>query len=191
MPGTYVFPGGRIDKCDHHDDFSTLDWNDDAKLVEKAFGSRRKRLALHAPAICALREAYEETGILIGSPADGHSTMAGFSEHGLHPALSALRLLARATTPPSYPIRYETYFFIANRDRISVEGHDLGPDSELSGLVWATAYETRDLKLPIITRWILDVALERLRDDPKLDRAVCVPDFYTRASQHRKRLLQP
>ena len=98
MPGTYVFPGGRIDKCDHHDDFSTLDWNDDAKLVEKAFGSRRKRLALHAPAICALREAYEETGILIGSAANSQSTMAGFSEHGLHPALSALRLLARATT---------------------------------------------------------------------------------------------
>ena len=191
MPGTYVFPGGRIDKADHHPAHLNLPQNPDAGLIAKAYGRRATRLSLAAPAICALREAHEETGILIGCDPGGTCDLPGFAEHGLQPNLPALRLLARATTPPTYPIRYEAYFFMTFRTAITVAETDFGPDSELSGLVWASADETTAMKLPVITRWILEVALERLRDDPGLDGAVPVPDFYTRAGQHHKRMLQP
>lgn len=191
MPGTYVFPGGRIDKADHNAEYLDLPQSLDCNLIAKAYGSRAARLSPAAPAICALREAHEETGILIGHSGGGTSGMSGFSEHGLRPNLAALRLIARATTPPTYPIRYEAYFFMAFRESITVAETDFGPESELTGLIWATVEDTKAMKLPTITRWILDVALERLHDDPKLNRAVAVPDFFTRAGQHRRRMLQP
>ena len=58
--GAMVFPGGRIDKADAAPDWQSLCSGLDARTPDQ-----------HAPCIAAIREAFEETGILLARDAGG------------------------------------------------------------------------------------------------------------------------
>jgi 8-oxo-dGTP pyrophosphatase MutT (NUDIX family) len=110
MPGVYVFPGGRIDAPDR------VPWS-----VEAGAESLTPRLLRGARA--ALRETWEEVGVLVGrraaagpaqtSPADAPIERA-YRARGLAAAIDRLTYVGRAITPPHSHRRFNTRFFVAD-----------------------------------------------------------------------------
>jgi 8-oxo-dGTP pyrophosphatase MutT (NUDIX family) len=152
MPGYYVCPGGRATGEDRHA------WIGESGRPHELEGGS---VFLHLPR-AALRETYEETGILIGRP-DGPSAApprfaieAAFGEHGIAPALDFLTYIGRAITPTSSPIRFNTRFFLAD-GRHAVGG--LADSNELDDVAWHPA----DLRAPRlmsgVTRFMLARAI--------------------------------
>jgi 8-oxo-dGTP pyrophosphatase MutT (NUDIX family) len=134
VPGAYVFPGGRVDAADAAP--GALE-RIDGLTAERA----ARRLGLpdgDPPAVAyyvaALREVFEETGILVGaSPAGrsppGETELASAREAlledritfaealtrlGRRVAGDALEYLAHWITPEREPRRYDTRFFAAS-----------------------------------------------------------------------------
>jgi len=128
----------------------------------------------------AVRELWEETGLLLGLPDPAAPTFAvppswqGFYARGLVPNLGALRFVFRAVTPPGRPRRFDARFFL-------VDAHELAGDSldasgeELAHLQWLTLAAARALPLPFITEVVLS-EVEALVADP--DPARRVPFFH-------------
>lgn len=136
MPNTFVFPGGRLDADD-----ATVPVASDlrAPVVERLIrkASRRKARAL---ACTAIRETFEETGLLVGAPHHGAHDPADLPEDwreifasGLAPRLDCLDYVARAVTPPNNVRRFNARFFIVDRRNTSGE---LGGSGELVDLQW-------------------------------------------------------
>jgi 8-oxo-dGTP pyrophosphatase MutT (NUDIX family) len=108
MPGVHVFPGGAIDLPDR------IAWN-----VESGTEMIGPRLARSARA--ALRETWEEVGVLVGRPADSRprlpattSIERAYREHGLLAALDLLTYVGRAITPSHSNRRFNTRFFLSD-----------------------------------------------------------------------------
>ncbi|HEY6633911.1 MAG TPA: NUDIX hydrolase [Rhizobiaceae bacterium] len=179
MPGKFVFPGGRTDPTDSRVAIaSALHPHEEAKLTA---GTGRTSLArARAIALSAIRETYEEAGLLIGEKAPFAASKAGwqgFAEHGVRPALSGLRLIARAITPPGRVRRFDTRFLSAWRSDVALELPEGGPTNELEELVWLPVAEAKSADIPDITRTILGELEQRLADDPKLSPGAPTP-FY-------------
>lgn len=163
MPGVFVFPGGRIDATDRSMPvYGTLEENTERRLmtrVQRPTLSRARALAL-----CAIRETFEETGLMLGTRHAGapETTPEGpwrsFAEHGVFPVLEELQFIARAITPPRRPKRFDTRFFAADASAIAhtVDGV-IGPDAELVEMKWITFDEARDnTGMPTITKVVLE-----------------------------------
>lgn len=168
MPGKFVFPGGRIEPedrrmvaagmlCDRTD--AAL-----AARVVRPSSSRNRALAL-----AAIRETWEETGLMLGSKEFGapeieiEGAWRAFVEAGVYPDLDAMQFVARAITPPKRARRFDTRFFAVDRETIAHETPGLvGPESELVELVWVDLGQARDLDLPSITQMVLDELEARL-----------------------------
>ncbi|WP_414474196.1 NUDIX hydrolase [Microvirga sp. M2] len=162
MPGKFVFPGGRIEAGDR----SMTVTGALHPRAEQALMTRVSRPSLQrsrALALAAIRETFEETGLLLGTRDYGSpdSVPAGtpweaFREHGVFPDLEALHFIGRAVTPPKRVKRFDTRFFAIDRDAIAheVEGV-VGPDSELVELAWVTMTEARKLDLHAVTGMLL------------------------------------
>jgi 8-oxo-dGTP pyrophosphatase MutT (NUDIX family) len=121
VPDYFVFPGGRLDPADYTVGVATpLNPAFIGKMGVR--GSAKKAEAL---AIAAVRETFEETGLLaaetgtIGEPID--STWNEWKQRGLAPALSHLEYFGRAITSRLSPIRFNARFFITRADVL--EGH--------------------------------------------------------------------
>lgn len=162
VPGAYVFPGGRVDR-------------DDAAraLLERLDGltadDAAARLGLAADAeppavayvVAALREAFEETGILVGRDADGAPAPSAASDPHVRrlrddlladedafPAVldamgcrmdgRAVAYIAHWITPVAEPRRYDTRFFAA---AVSREREELLNAREMSHGVWLSPRE--------------------------------------------------
>lgn len=144
MPGVYVFPGGAVEAQDRHVQPATALTADVTQSLKVAGSSARAR----AMAVSAVRETYEETGLLLGAP--GHPqlphdpTWKAWQNLGLAPDLAALDLVGRAITPASRPIRFHARFFIADGDRLS---GTIGGDGELEDISWVALRDTKDLPL--------------------------------------------
>jgi 8-oxo-dGTP pyrophosphatase MutT (NUDIX family) len=158
MPNKYVFPGGRLDAADCRvKPAKDLQPATLSKLLNRMRGgpaaSRARGLA-HA----AVRETWEETGLLFGR-----------SRIGDAPDLSSLTFFMRAITPPGRTRRYDSRFFVADAEglaNVDDPHHDGG--GELLTLSWLTLDDIAALDLPLIT---ID-ALKRLK--PFLDQG-CLP----------------
>ena len=160
LPGKWVFPGGRVDPGDHH--------------CAAVWPSRTPQpAAAQVPlafAFAAIREVFEETGLLIGRAPPPHSPLPParglpsswqtFTANGHLPAWERLTPLARAITPPGRPRRYDTWFFLTDRTAVTAV-HGAG-DGELLDAGWFTLTEVRALDLPNITRLIVDDVATRL-----------------------------
>ncbi len=167
MPGKYVFPGGRIEPGDRVMRVAGML----AESCERRLMAQTRcpsPLRARALALAAIRETFEETGLMLGTtecgvPAAPPGPWQAFAEHGVFPDLEALTFVARAITPPGRPRRFDTRFFIADRESVAkvVDGM-VGPQSELDAVVWVTLDEARTMDLPAITRIILDDLGERL-----------------------------
>lgn len=179
MPGKFVFPGGRTDPADSHIPVATaLHPKDEASLI--AGLGRTSPARARAIALSAIRETYEEAGLLIGQKgalATTRRDWQGFVEHGVRPSLDALRFIARAITPPNRVRRFDTRFFSAWRSDVAVELPDGGPTNELEELVWLPLAKAREADVPDITRTVLEELERRLADDPLLLPGGSVP-FY-------------
>ncbi|HXQ82963.1 MAG TPA: NUDIX hydrolase, partial [Xanthobacteraceae bacterium] len=156
LPGKFVFPGGRIEPADRLMAASTaLHERHVARLMRRV--KRPSRAKAAAFALAAVRETYEETGIMLGVPlADAMAAPPGgweaFAKAGIAPDLSAIHFIARAITPPKRPMRFDSRFFAADVSTIARRDDGfVGPDAELVELVWLPITEARRLDMPGIT----------------------------------------
>ena len=163
MPGIFVFPGGRFDRDDELVG-ARHQLNEETINLLSTRCSRRRANAL---AWTAIRETWEETGLLIGLPAETSDddpvrkqdgAMRAFTSLGLRPNTHALLYIARAITPTSIPIRYDTRFFVANGKDLFGSLQD---SEELSDTAWrpvADAYN--DDVIADVTKFALRQALK-------------------------------
>lgn len=187
MPGKYVFPGGKTDASDRS--IRPARELDPRCLAALCAGPQNRAGAATARAfaLSAVREAFEEAGLLVGceSPfSASHPAWQPFAARGLRPDLAALRFVARAITPPGYPRRYDTRFFAIFRDQLVETDMLQHADNEMLDFTYATHGETADMNLPSITRMILKALTERLTIDPALESGHPVPTFLTRRGKH-------
>ncbi|MDF3216434.1 NUDIX hydrolase [Mesorhizobium sp. M7A.F.Ca.CA.001.09.2.1] len=191
MPGKFVFPGGRTDPADSRIPVvAALHPKQEAKLI--AGPGRTSAARARAIALSAIRETYEEAGLLIGRKgafATPRSDWQGFAEHGVQPSLDMLRFVARAITPPNRVRRFDTRFFSAWRDDVAVELPGGGPTNELEELVWLPLAKAREADIPDITRMILDELEKRLAHDPLLRPGGPVPFYRLVRSRFIRELL--
>jgi 8-oxo-dGTP pyrophosphatase MutT (NUDIX family) len=168
MPGKFVFPGGRIEPGDRRMNvMGALDEHSERRLMARV--QRPSLQRARALALAAIRETFEETGLLLGSKDAGApdspppGSWSAFAAHGVYPDLEALTFVARAITPPQRPKRFDTRFFTADVKAVAhkIEGV-VGADSELDQLTWVTFAETKDIELPAVTRVVLDEVKDRL-----------------------------
>jgi len=172
MPNVYVFPGGRVDA----DDGLPSGFAEDLPAAPGALELTGPEYVTCARA--AVRETFEETGLLFGlpdsPPARTRRAMGGiwavFAEARLAPAFMAMRLVARAVTPADSPIRFDTYFFAADG---AVAQGDVAGDGELEDIGWVPAGAAWSLPMAKVTRLILGEAISR-QGEPPGDRALAV-----------------
>ena len=108
MPGVYVFPGGAIDPPDR------IAWSVEA-------GTEALAPKLRHSARAALRETWEEAGVLIGrtdgSPLPAPAALPiehAYRDRGLVAAMDALTYVGRAITPSHSARRFNTRFFLGD-----------------------------------------------------------------------------
>lgn len=163
MPDRWVFPGGRVDRGDHRAPAAS----ELRPEVVQVFDRAGQAAPARGLALAAVRETFEEAGLLLATPTPARPAAGAwrpFLAQGAAPDLAALDVLARAITPPDVARRYDTWFFIADADRLISQ--DRQPDcGELDEIAWIAPHETETLALPAITRLILAEAIARL-DDP-------------------------
>jgi 8-oxo-dGTP pyrophosphatase MutT (NUDIX family) len=162
MPGKYVFPGGRVETTDRR---IALNTHLDAQLEERLLRKIRRPSPILARALvlAAIRETFEETGILLGinaksAPASlSDAAWNALVETRVIPDLSQIHFIARAVTPPGRPRRFDTRFFTADASAIThrIDGV-VGSDTELVELVWLPIVEAKRLDMPAITMVALD-----------------------------------
>jgi 8-oxo-dGTP pyrophosphatase MutT (NUDIX family) len=173
MPGKFVFPGGRTETADGRIEAITeLSEQDQAKLLT-GMGSRSSIQRCRALALSAIRETYEEAGLLLGRKTGvsniSHPDWAAFAARNILPDLSVLRYFARATTPPGRTRRFDTRFFLAFRDAVAdTLPEATGPSQELEELAWLSFPDALQLDIPDITRKIMQEASTVLQVNPAL-----------------------
>ncbi|GAB5468248.1 MAG: NUDIX domain-containing protein [Rhodospirillales bacterium] len=161
LPGIPVFPGGGLERGDHR----ASGYAEALAPAPRGLDGATRR-ALPGLLRCALRETWEETGVLLGRPAraqpahpEDQPLWQAYRAQGLEPALERPRLLARAITPRRSPIRFHTRFFLA--EVTTNEAHGQPRDGELEFVAWIPVEEARAMDLIDVTRFMLELALDR------------------------------
>lgn len=190
MAGRFVFPGGRTDPSDGR--IPTAAPLHDAEF-RKLHTGRLTESRVRAIAMSAVRETYEEAGLLIGRMASFVSNnpgWQGFVANGVQPSLDAMRYIGRAITPPGRVRRFDTRFFAVWRDAVAMEAPDGPPTDELEEQVWLPIADAKQLDIPPITRTILTDLERRLSSDPKLEPgAAPVPFYFMRNNRFVRELI--
>lgn len=191
VPGAYVFPGGRVDRTDAEphvvEHLDGLDEETAARRLE-LLGGDPPALAYY---LASLREAFEETGILVAKLADGTAPATASEDE----AVDALRddlmedrvtfdqvldqlkcrldggsveYLAHWITPEPEPRRYDTRFFAA---KVRPGAHAIVDPREMSDAVWLTPsaalHRNHEGTLPMVFPTIH--TLEQLADFASVD----------------------
>jgi 8-oxo-dGTP pyrophosphatase MutT (NUDIX family) len=163
MASKWVFPGGRIDRADFTAAFATDPPSSTRARLETEMDPRRAR----ALCLTAVRETFEETGLILGHtalPASVAGPWREFRQAGALPDLAALTYIARAITPPGRTRRFDARFFMADASALMAPEPTAG-SGELDEIAWLPLDEARALDLPAITRFVLGEVSERLDDD--------------------------
>ena len=160
MASKWVFPGGRIERSDFTAAAAGELSDDVARRLEAEAPARRAR----AIALAAVRETFEETGLILGRAAPP-ATVAGpwraYRQEGALPDLSALSYIARAITPPGRSRRFDARFFMAPAQALLTPEPTAGC-GELDEIAWLPLDDARALDLPAITRFVLEELAQRL-----------------------------
>ena len=139
MPHAFVFPGGRVDRGDNMlRPISDLPADVFTRLQRGANPTRARAIAA-----AAVRETYEETGLLLGAEDSG-------APGGYCPDLSGLDYFFRAITPPGRPRRFDARFLVA--EATDIVGEIGIGDGELLNVGFRTLDDTRALNIAGITR---------------------------------------
>jgi len=163
MPSKWVFPGGRVDRTD----FTAPAASDLTPETETKLRLTARHASPRLPralALAAIRETFEEAGLLLAKeapPRPGAGPWREFLEAGALPDLAALAFVARAITPPYRPRRFDARFFMAEADALlSLERR---PDcGELDEIAWVDLDEALALDLPNVTRFVVREVEQRL-----------------------------
>jgi 8-oxo-dGTP pyrophosphatase MutT (NUDIX family) len=140
MGGAHVFPGGRVDPSDQIEDFDAITEGTDRAVVRMADVPRQLAIAQH---VAALRELFEEAGVLLARPlnavsierlqADRRELLSGrvsfadiIRREHLHLTFDQLAYFAHWVTPEIETRRFDTRFFIARAPDGQTPIHDEG-----------------------------------------------------------------
>ena len=198
MPGKFVFPGGRIEAGDR---------SMPAAGALHARAEARPRRAWRGPppqraralALAAIRETFEETGLLLGTqehgPPDRRRTGPGPSfrdARRLPRSRGAARWWRGRSRRRAGRSRFDTRFFAVDREAIADEVAGLvGPDSELVELVWVDHRQGEaSSSCPTITQ----VDPRRARSDRiagGFAQELPIPFYYERRGRFVRELLYP
>ena len=163
MASKWVFPGGRVDRADFSAaSASQLPPAAAARLAREVPPRRARALAL-----AAVRETFEETGLLLAEPAPAASVAGPWREfraEGALPDLAALAYVARAITPPGRTRRFDARFFLADASAL-LHPEPTAGSGELDEIAWIPLVDAGGLDLPAITRFVIREVRARL-DDP-------------------------
>lgn len=164
MPDKYVFPGGRVEASDARMPSCTQPRAD----MLGTLGHQTRR-ALRAFPLTAIRETFEETGLIVGKPGEAPDRVPPgwepFIETGALPCLQHLTFIGRAITPPYRHKRFDARFFMAEADRALIDDRPPLDSRELHDLQWVTVEEARMLDLPRITQFMLAEVADHLDPD--------------------------
>ena len=165
MPGVYVFPGGGLDAADSAPEMGELCVGLEDRAASRALGVESGGLAYW---VAAIREAFEEAGILLAYDAAGkmvdmngeaagrykahRHTLDGRGKHaefgrimrneGLRLATDRLLYFGHWITPVNVPRRYDTRFFLA----LAPEGQEARHDEhETIAHLWVRPQEALDM----------------------------------------------
>lgn len=163
MPNVYVFPGGRIDRADsyiHHD--GALSPRSQA-ILSAALSPRRARAVM----LAAIRETFEETGLLIGQRDNDiatnvrHSGWQAFRAAGTKPDINGIEVFGRAITPPHRHKRFDTWFLIKHLNTPTPP--TITDSAELLNVGWFHFDNIPHLKTQRITTMMLRILQDYLQ----------------------------
>jgi len=176
LGGAYVFPGGALDRDDASRAWSTRIIGLGASAANRKLGVRQGALAYW---VAAVRECFEESGLLFAVDRDGEppslargpailraraalnartTTFAAFlAAEDLYIPAASLAYFAHWITPPLRSRRFDTRFFLAQ----APSGQDAMHDRvETVHSLWVTpqeALERRDIEIAFATRSMLQL----------------------------------
>jgi 8-oxo-dGTP pyrophosphatase MutT (NUDIX family) len=158
-PGVYVFPGGVLERSDYR--ARPLQTLGPELLPLMAVG--RSAAKANALAMAAVREAFEEAGLIYGKPGDignvSHASWSEFKRRALAPDLGKLDFLGRAITPSVQPMRFHARFFAIDLEHLEGE---LKGDGELEDLRWIRLDQTAGIEMMMVQEMILATLGKRL-----------------------------
>ena len=106
-----------------------------------------------------------------------------FLAHGAAADLEALSIVYRAVTPPSLAKRYDTWFLMADAERLT--SLERQPDcGELEEIAWFEFTDALELKLPMVTRSVITEVIARLEQPQRP-----IPYMRFRAGPTKPRIL--
>ena len=124
MPNKFVFPGGAVDADDSAIPLAKpLVQTCHARLLEDNSGPSPETLA-----VAAIRELWEETGLILGAPEewqDAPKDWSGFAKAGFRPSAEKMYFFFRAITPPGPPRRFDARFFLVDADQLAGDLDDV------------------------------------------------------------------
>lgn len=182
MPSKFVFPGGAVDDVDGVIPFARPPSDACFSRLSHAGG---QPLALMAAAV---RELWEETGLLLGTPdARAADVVAprgwrGYLATGHLPDGAALEYVFRAITPPGRPRRFDARFFMVDAGDVASDLDDFArAEDELSHLQWVPLDDVRGFDMPFITEVVLSELAARIEG-----RAAPGVPFFDNATERSK-----
>jgi 8-oxo-dGTP pyrophosphatase MutT (NUDIX family) len=162
MPDKWVFPGGRVDVADARAPAAS----ELLPEVERRLGEGRVRRRARAFALAAVRETFEETGLIVGKPGTIRGSVPtawkDFAAHGAAPDLSQFSFICRAVTPPRRPRRFDARFFYAEAEVVLLDDRSHASGDELLHVEWFTLEDAEKLDLPQVTRFVIGEVRRRL-----------------------------
>jgi len=167
MPNKFVFPGGAVDAADADIPLATPL----PELCRDRIREDAIRDMSHPLAAAAIRELWEETGLILGTQGDwpeAPTDWAGFAAAGYRPSAEALQFVFRAITPPGRPRRFDARFFLIDAESVATDLDDFSAAcDELSHLQWIPMPKVREFDLPFITEVVLaEVAARATTSEP-------------------------
>jgi 8-oxo-dGTP pyrophosphatase MutT (NUDIX family) len=160
MPNKYVFPGGRVDD----EDASAPSISELREDVDTQLRFKNSR-ATRAFPLTAIREVFEETGLIVGKSAKlagAPPSWADYYAQGAAPHLEGFSFIGRAITPPMRHKRFDARFFMADAASALIDDRPPIDGRELNDLRWFTLQEVAVLDLPNVTRFVISEVEARL-----------------------------
>lgn len=175
MPNKFVFPGGAVDTCDASVPVAGADADPLARQLAEASPANL------GPALlaCAIRELWEEAGLVLGQPGpwagEPPAGWESFAAMGHVPSAEGVAYVFRAKTPVGRPRRFDARFLLVDAAHLASDPDDFSRASdELSHLHWVPIPEARRYDLPFVTQVVLAEVASRL---PKLEPPETIPFF--------------
>jgi len=164
MPDVYVFPGGGLERDDGNvNSISELDSSIIPYMSVAGRLNHARRLA-----IAAIRETFEETGLMVGESGDvgnlDHPVWSLFREQKCVPSLSGLEYIGRAITPAYLPMRFHARFFLHETTR---DLGQIGGDGELVDLQWLETHDALALPLADVTEFMLRHVIDLMQSNSR------------------------